>query len=289
MAHCPHCRTRVTRTWWFVKVFRGTNHWTTKCPQCHTGCSISISKNESSTSKICAYAAVLGIYLAVSGMVFTFTMQDPLQPAMSSIGFYAGIGGLALFLAGLVGALISDVANSMPTFLGSVAGQSTHSMWPTSDGKFVVTGEERSSGGIQVYEMIQTGRALTFELRDSLTFPAGDAFSVHNQVIDGNRLYNSWYEKGMQVYDINPTTGALEFVASFDTSDSGLGNWGIYPFLGQDKILLSDGSNGLYVVALDFPLIIPTVAQWGLVVMSLLVLTAGTLVYSRRAIGYTAT
>ncbi|MCH8830884.1 MAG: hypothetical protein IID45_15015 [Planctomycetes bacterium] len=102
----------MTRTWWFVKVFRGTNHWTTKCPQCRTGCSISISKNESSTSKICAYAAVLGIYLAVSGMVFTFTMQDPLQPAMSSIGFYAGIGGLALFLAGLVGALISDVANS---------------------------------------------------------------------------------------------------------------------------------------------------------------------------------
>ena len=180
---------------------------------------------------------------------------------------------------------VSDVANTIPTFLGSVAGQSTHSMWATSDGKFVVTGEERPGGGIKVYEMIDTGGSLTFELRDSLAFPSGDAFSVHNQVIVGNRLYNAWYEKGMQVFDINPTTGALEFVASFDTSDGGLGNWGIYPLLGEDKILLSDGSQGLYVVALDLPPApIPTVSQWGLVVMSLLVLTAGTLVYNRRAI-----
>jgi len=171
---------------------------------------------------------------------------------------------------------VSDVANTMPALLGSVGGQSTHSMWPTADGKFVVTGEERPGGGIQVFEMVDSGGSLSFTLRDSFAFPPSDAFSVHNQVMVGHRLFNAWYGKGMQVFDIDPATGALQFVASFDTADAGLGNWGIYPFLGENRILLSDGSNGCYVVALDTASV-PAVSAWGLITMVLLLLTVGTI------------
>ena len=143
---------------------------------------------------------------------------------------------------------VSDVANSMPTLIGSVGGNHTHSMWPTDDGKFVVTGEERTGGGIKVYEIIDNGGSLTLALRDSLAYPSSEAFSVHNQMIIGYRLYNSWYEKGLQVFDIDPVDGTLSLFATFDTSDFGLGNWGVYPFLGDDMILLSDGSEGLYIV-----------------------------------------
>ncbi len=143
---------------------------------------------------------------------------------------------------------VSDVANSIPTLIGSVGGNNTHSVWPTDDGKFVVTGEERGGGGIKVYEMIDNGGSLTLALRDSIAYPSFQAYSVHNQVIIGYRLYNSWYEKGLQVFDIDPVDGTLTLYATFDTSDFGLGNWGVYPFLGDDKILLSDGTDGLYIV-----------------------------------------
>ncbi len=184
---------------------------------------------------------------------------------------------------------VSDVANTMPPLLGSVGGQSTHSMWPTADGKFVVTGEERTGGGIQVFEMTDNGGSLSFTLRDSLTFPQAEAFSVHNQVMVGNRLYNSWYAKGMQVFDIDPTTGALQFVASYDTSDAGLGNWGIYPILGETRILLSDVTNGCFVVALDSASV-PAVSTWGLIAMTLLLLSVGSvLVLSHRTLPQHAT
>ncbi|MCH8150501.1 MAG: hypothetical protein IH987_21410, partial [Planctomycetes bacterium] len=118
-----------------------------------------------------------------------------------------------LYVAGTNGGLwiydVSDVANTIPTFLGSVDGTATHSMWPTQDGRFVVTGEERFGGGIQVFEVIEDGGSLTLELRDSFSYPTDLASSVHNQIIIGNRLYNSWYQKGLQVFDIDPLDGTL--------------------------------------------------------------------------------
>ncbi len=141
---------------------------------------------------------------------------------------------------------VSDVANTFPMFLGSTPGSSTHSMWPTDDGRFVVTGEERPGGGIKVYEITDFGGFLSLTLRDSLSLSG--AFSVHNQIIVGNRLYNSWYERGLQIFDID-AGGLLNFVAEFDTSNSGLGNWGVYALLGSDRILLSDGQDGLFVMA----------------------------------------
>jgi len=132
-----------------------------------------------------------------------------------------------------------------PTFLGSTPGNNTHSMWPTDDGKFVVTGEERTGGGIHVHEITDNGGSLSFNEVDSLSLTG--AFSVHNQIIIGNRLYCSWYERGFQAFDIDPVTGMLTQVAEFDTSTGGGGNWGVYPFLGDDLILLSDMSNGLRI------------------------------------------
>lgn len=142
---------------------------------------------------------------------------------------------------------VSNVARQMPTLLAVTpdGGDNTHSCWPTDNGDFVVTGEERTGGGIKVYRITDNGDSLTLELTDTLELPIGDASSVHNQLIVGYRLYNSWYGAGLLVHDIDPKTGTIELFASYDTPGA---NWGVYPFLGQDRILLSDIGGGLSIV-----------------------------------------
>ena len=148
---------------------------------------------------------------------------------------------------------VANVATQMPSFLGQTpdGGNNTHSCWPTVNGDYVVTGEERIGGGIKVYRIIDTGRSLTLALTDSLALPTQQASSVHNQVIVDYRLYNSWYGAGLLVHDIDPVSGQLQFFASFDTAGS---VWGVYPFLGRDRVLLSDMSGGLLVVGVGGPL-----------------------------------
>jgi hypothetical protein len=148
---------------------------------------------------------------------------------------------------------VSNVATEIPSFLGQTpdGGDNTHSCWPTDNGDYVVTGEERTGGGIKVYRITDGGESLSLELTDALALPVGEASSVHNQVIDGYRLYNSWYAAGLRVHDINLVTGELEFVASLDTGGS---VWGVYPFLGPGRVLLSNMSQGLLVVRVgDLP------------------------------------
>lgn len=185
---------------------------------------------------------------------------------------------------------VSDIANQPPQLIGETpdAGNNTHSCWPTSDGNFVVTGEERQGGGIKVYRITDDGVSLTLELTDELALDPGESYSVHNQLIDGYRLYCSWYQAGIKVFDIDPTTGLLDFVASYDTyagNPSGFdGAWGVYPFLGDQRILISDLSTGLYIVALTLNPV-PTLSQWGMLIMGLLLLVLGTVAVVKKRKG----
>ncbi len=147
---------------------------------------------------------------------------------------------------------VTDVANQAPTFLGQTpdGGDNTHSCWPSGNGDYVVTGEERTGGGIKVYRITDNGGSLTLQLTDTFALPPAAASSVHNQVMIGYRLYNSWYQAGLQVFDIDPATGLLQFAASFDTPGQ---VWGVYPLLGPSRVLLSDMGNGLYVVGVTVP------------------------------------
>jgi len=152
---------------------------------------------------------------------------------------------------------VSDLAAGPPKFLGSAPGDNTHSCWPTDDGRFVVTGEERAGGGIKVFEIIDKGGSVDVIQRDALTLPQNRAYSVHNQAIIGYRLYNAWYQAGLQVFDIDKITGKLRFVASFDTFPPPVfgydGAWGVYPFNGQDQVLVGDMETGLWVIRVISP------------------------------------
>ncbi|MEO1366374.1 MAG: hypothetical protein AAFX50_04295, partial [Acidobacteriota bacterium] len=152
---------------------------------------------------------------------------------------------------------VSDLASTAPTLLGSVHGENAHAAWPTDDGRWVVVGEERGSGGIALYEVMEGVDEVTIEVRDYFVVQPDLASSSHNPLVVGNRVYVSYYASGIQVLEIDPVTKSFFPVASFDTTpDDGsdatfAGCWGVYPFLGADKILASDRARGLFVVDVD--------------------------------------
>ncbi len=147
----------------------------------------------------------------------------------------------------------TNIATQAPNLIGSVLGISVHAAWASDDGQFVVTSEERGGGGLRLFEIIQTSpTSVRLVQRDSFVLPANNAFSVHNPLWVGDRIYSSFYQYGGVALELDRTTKTMELVASYDTSDitsSGFnGNWGCYPLGGVDKVLLSDLENGLYIV-----------------------------------------
>jgi len=140
----------------------------------------------------------------------------------------------------------------------------THSCWPTANGQYLVVAKEsltsQSANEIDIWNISTlpwTGVPPNVPPTSRAAFvglPIGQAKSAHNPVVNGNLLFVSWYEAGLLVFDI---TNALTPVGPgrYDTHCGTLGgnfkgNWGVYPFLGPDRILLSDTETGLYVLSL---------------------------------------
>jgi len=174
---------------------------------------------------------------------------------------------------------IFDVSNldaGPPVNIGSTPGNSVHAVWPTADGAYLVVTEERSGGGALLYEVEDNGGSLDLTLRDTLFLSGSRTTSAHNPVIDGDRVYMSFYQAGVQVMEIDRQTSTWDLVASFDTTvfDGGDGFfdgcWGVYPLLGADTVLASDMQTGLWILDVDpnilrfdYPIGIPTTVRPG--------------------------
>jgi hypothetical protein len=86
-----------------------------------------------------------------------------------------------------------------------------------------------------------------------------DAHSPHHPHLHGNLLFVTWYEAGLQVFNIADPVNPIH-VGSFDTypgtSSNFNGLWGVDLSLGLNRVLLSDQSRGLIVV--DASRVVPT-------------------------------
>ncbi len=186
---------------------------------------------------------------------------------------------------------IYDIANlgtQAPTLLGFIedtssvtAGNNMHSSWSSEDGNFLYSCRETSNGNadLRTYNISNPAQPLLVN-KLGMNDLNLNATSPHNPVVMGNYLYVSWYEAGMQVFDLtNPA--APKQVGQYDSYQAaraepeelkslteaepwdmicGLnrgqntlptgydGNWAVFPFLGQNKVLMGDLKNGLLVV-----------------------------------------
>lgn len=98
-------------------------------------------------------------------------------------------------------------------------------------------------------------------LNDGVCVYTHDLLTVdHNMYITGDILWQANYNGGLQIFKISDDGLAdctMERIGFFDV-DPGLdvgqygGAWNVYPFFGQDKIIVSTLDEGLYVLQTDF-------------------------------------
>jgi hypothetical protein len=185
---------------------------------------------------------------------------------------------------------ISNIAAQPPTMLGFIedptgvtAGNRMHSSWTSEDGNYLYSCRETSTGDgdLRVYDIKNPAQPV---LVNSLTMQSLglNAVTPHNPVVMGNKLYVSWYQAGLQVFDISEPS-VPKRIGQYDTfpevfaqtdaekrlaADSWDlicgnenveellpntydGNWAVFPFLGEDKVLAGDLTYGLYVLDLS--------------------------------------
>jgi hypothetical protein len=170
---------------------------------------------------------------------------------------------------------IFDVTNpGSPTLLkGWQAGARTHTAVASLDHNLLVVAEEGSDeGNVQIWDIsnlsqggVNTAPPLYAELNEttfcqdnnnnnSCADPGDtriDAHSPHHPHIYGNLLFVTWYEAGLQVFNISDPSNPV-WVGSFDTTlgnpDNFSGNWGVDLTAGLHRVLLSDRQNGLIVI-----------------------------------------
>lgn len=151
---------------------------------------------------------------------------------------------------------VTAVGSQPAHWLGRVySGYNSHSSWPTDDGNTLIVCRETTGGDVKFYD-ISNPAALGSNAAPFVTLtPASMGISAdipHNPVVISNYLFLSWYQNGIQVFDISEATKPVR-IGFYDTfpgakTTSYQGNWGVCPQPGFDRILLSDIQSGLFIV-----------------------------------------
>lgn len=160
---------------------------------------------------------------------------------------------------GNTGLYIYDFTDpTAPEFISSVSTNGyNHSSWLSDDGDYLFFAEEVPKGlpigvvGISNISNIAIDHTFKFPLLS----PTHEDNTPHNPFVVGDFLYVSYYEDGLQVFDISDPLNVTQF-AFYDptpnTSYNGTtGVWGCYPFLPSGNILISDTKNGLYLIEVN--------------------------------------
>lgn len=170
-----------------------------------------------------------------------------------------GAGSVRLYTAGWGGKCdiwdITNLATQPPVLLGSFsAGIDGSSASATADGNYLAYSRKTTDGTseVKIYNISDPAN-VTVASTLTMTAVGIDAVAPHDPKIMGNLLYVSWFQAGTLIFDItNPNSPVL--VGSYDTWPGAVnatqldGNWGVYPYLGQDRVLLSDRNTGLYII-----------------------------------------
>ena len=133
-----------------------------------------------------------------------------------------------------------------------------HQGWLTEDHRFFLLGDE--------FDELDFGaptRTLLFDMADLdspqyvYTYEAETAATDHNLYIVGNRVFQANYSSGLRILEFDDLGNRdLREIAFFDTypegNDAGFdGAWSVYPYLDSGVIIVSDQTNGLFVLSVQ--------------------------------------
>jgi hypothetical protein len=160
---------------------------------------------------------------------------------------------------------IYDVSNMSttvaPTLLGQLdVGTRNHSVWPSEDGHLLAVAREDNGGEVQLWNIQNPASPSLVRSIHAADFGI-DSFSAHNPIIVGDTLYVSWYQAGLQIFNIRDPQSPIH-LGAYDTWAGGNGgptapgsfaggydgNWGLDVSGGKSRIVLSDFDNGFFTV-----------------------------------------
>lgn len=130
-----------------------------------------------------------------------------------------------------------------------------HSGWISRDGRYLFSFDEQDElvgGGksrIRVIDISDFTRPTVAAIWTSPT----EAIE-HNGYVVGDKLYVSYYTRGIEILDVREPTSPREigFFDTFPRDDAAdfHGAWGVYPFLPSGSLVVSniDGAGGLFVL-----------------------------------------
>ncbi len=134
------------------------------------------------------------------------------------------------------------------------SGANTQNVSMTDDGRYLACPRELSNGDVGIFDISDPANVIRVA---TLTQPGLgiNATSPSTSKIMGNLLFVAWYQNGLAIFDITDPTNPI-FVGNYDTwpgnslaaNGGGAGDWGVWPFLGLDRVLVSDRMTGLYVL-----------------------------------------
>jgi hypothetical protein len=147
---------------------------------------------------------------------------------------------------------------SQPVMLSSTTYSNasyTHSGWPSADQRFIFVHDELEEIGRGLFTQIYTMNV--DDLRNPFivaSYQGPDTTTDHNGYTKGSLLYVSHYRRGLVIFDASTPTQLRE-IGHFDTFLSPSANtagfdgaWGVYPFFPSGTVLISDISNGLFIL-----------------------------------------
>jgi len=195
-----------------------------------------------------------------------YDIEDPYHPEFISSYDYvdyvhdAFIRNDSAYLnCGFEGLRVVDFSNpTVPLPLGSLEFYTdkgyNHSGWLSEDGNTYVLCDETAGMRVKVLDVSDLS---DIKVRSLFTsgFYAGTL--PHNVILKNGIAYVSYYNDGLQIFDVN-NINQPKRVGYYDTyqgSNLGLyrGMWGIYPDLPSGRILGSDRKSGLYLFGFEPP------------------------------------
>jgi choice-of-anchor B domain-containing protein len=144
---------------------------------------------------------------------------------------------------------VSDKSNPVLLATQQTPNSFTHNVWLSDDHKTMFTTDETVNSYLTAYDISDLTNIN--ELSRFQTDPGSNSI-VHNTHIRNDYAITSWYKQGVVITDEHRPQNQVE-VGHYDTypaaNDGGFdGDWGVYPFLPSGNLLVSDMSNGFFVL-----------------------------------------